>query len=129
MERRAKRIFEIIISLAVVVYFFSATWLAVRNKSQIPAVASPEFETWTAQNSPVVIDLRQGKETRAQPLEYEPAIHIPFLYFASHIDDIRIPGGQKVLFVCSDGNRARLIANLMHKKGIRTYYLKSGLQP
>jgi len=123
----AKKILETLIGLIVVAFFISVTFLAIRHHFNVPYVESENFESWVKQNSPIIIDLREGTEAAARPLQYKPVIHLPFLSIENKLDQIQIPRNHKVLLVCSDGNRARLVASILWEKGIHTYYLKSGL--
>ncbi len=122
-----KKVLEALITLIIVVFFISVTLIAIRHHFNVPFVESENFDNWVKENRPIIIDLREGDEAAARPLQYEPVIHLPFLFIENKLDQIRIPGNNKVLLICSDGNRARLVASILWEKGVHTYYLKSGL--
>jgi len=56
----AKKILETLIGLIVVAFFISVTFLAIRHHFNVPYVESENFESWVKQNSPIIIDLREG---------------------------------------------------------------------
>ncbi len=119
------------LEIAIVIIFFGF-WVSViiigaKSHFSVPTVKSKDFHNWIAVHRPIIIDLRESIEIRREPLNYQPTIHLPFLYINNRLDRISIPQNHKILFVCSDGNRARLIASLLNKRGIKSYYLKSGL--
>ncbi|MEJ2636580.1 MAG: rhodanese-like domain-containing protein [Calditrichia bacterium] len=123
-----RRSIEILILLLTIGFFATAGWLAVHKQAKVPAIMARDFETWITRNSPVIIDLREGPEAARRPLNYDAVIHLPFLFLMNRLNEINLPGDYKLLFVCSDGNRARLIANLLGEKGVSSYYLKDGLE-
>lgn len=125
---RYKVIFEWIIFGGFVLWVVFATKIAIDHQFKVPYVEPSHFEQWVAAQSPVIIDLRESEEVERFPLAYQPVIHLPFLTIEGKLDRIQIPRGRPVLFVCSDGNRARLVASLLLEKGIHTYYLQSGLE-
>ena len=124
---KVKKVLEILISLTVVAFFLSVYLIAIQYHFNVPYVETENFARWVTENSPIIIDLREGEEAASHPLVYQPVIHLPFLTIENRLDEIRLPGNQKVLLVCSDGNRARLVASILWELGSRTYYLKSGL--
>ena len=100
----------------------------VENQFKISSVESNDYYTFIEKQNPIIIDLRESSEIQYNPLDYKKTIHLPFLFIESRLDKVNIPQNGPVLLVCSDGNRSRLIATLLHKKGVETYYLESGLQ-
>ena len=120
-----------LLEIAIVIIFFGF-WVSViiigaRSHFSVPTVKSIDFHKWIAVHQPIIIDLRESVEIGREPLDYQPTIHLPFLYIKDRLEHISIPQNHKILLVCSDGNRARLIASLLNKRGIKSYYLKSGL--
>ena len=120
-----------LLEIAIVIIFFgfwvSVIIIGVRSHFSVPMVKSIDFHKWIAVHQPIIIDLRESIEIERDPLDYQPTIHLPFLYIKDRLEHISIPQNHKILLVCSDGNRARLIASLLYKRGIKSYYLKSGL--
>jgi rhodanese-related sulfurtransferase len=86
-----------------------------------------QFEPWVESNKPVLVDLREETEKTTCALKYQLVIKMPFLLIQDKLDKIQLPRDREVLFVCSDGNRARLVSNLLREKGVHSYYLRAGL--
>ena len=127
MSTKKTKIIEILIALLVIAFWIFMFMLGVENQFNIPAIESSDYSTFIKKNQPVIIDLRESNEISKQPLDYDKTIHLPFLFLESRLDQVTIPQDQPVLLVCTDGNRSRLIATMLHKKGIETYFLRSGL--
>jgi len=127
MTIQKTKIIEIFIALLIIAFWVFMFRLGVENQFNIPAVESHDFYTFLEKKKPIIIDLRESNEILKQPLNYDKVIHLPFLFLESRLDQVTIPQDGPVLLVCSDGNRARLITTMLHKKGIDTYFLRSGL--
>jgi rhodanese-related sulfurtransferase len=125
---RSRYYIELTIALGFFAFWVGMAVLGILNQYNIPSVPSKDFHSWVEKHRPVIVDLRETEELQKEPLNYQPTIHLPFLYIESRLDSINIPQSNPILFVCSDGNRARLIASLLRKKGIKSYYLRSGLE-
>jgi rhodanese-related sulfurtransferase len=118
---------EITIIILFLVFWFTLITLAVTNQFNVASVPSEEFEIFLQEQNPILIDLRESVELARDSLNYQPLLHLPFQFVENHLDQIIIPQDIPVLYVCSDGNRARLIAALLQKRGYLSYYLRSGL--
>jgi rhodanese-related sulfurtransferase len=127
MTIQKTKIIEIFIALLIIAFWVFMFRLGVENQFNIPAVESHDFYTFLEKKKPIIIDLRESDEILKQPLDYDRTIHLPFLFLESRLDQVAIPQDGPVLLVCSDGNRARLITTMLHKRGIETYFLRSGL--
>ncbi|HFE63142.1 MAG TPA: rhodanese-like domain-containing protein [Caldithrix sp.] len=123
-----KIVFEWAIFSSFILWVVFTTKIAIDHQFKVPYVEPSHFEQWVSEHSPVIIDLRESEEIERFPLTYQPVIHLPFLSIEGKLDQIQIPRDCPVLFVCSDENRARLVASLLFEKDIRTYYLRSGLE-
>jgi rhodanese-related sulfurtransferase len=121
------RMTELFISMLAITIFVLTTLLAVRNHFNVPVIKSKDYAAWVTQYHPILIDLREGTEAEKMPIQYQPVIHMPFLFLEQRLDRVQFPQNHTVLFVCSDGNRARLIAYQVHDRGMDAYYLESGL--
>ncbi len=80
----------------------------------------------------VFIDLRESNEMGRFPplptlLPLFPKFHIPFLWLREHKTLPTLTPGQITIFLCSDGNRSRLITTLLAEKGVHAFYLNEGL--
>ena len=122
-----RKTFEITITILFTGFWLSLIILAVMNQFGIPSVPSEKFDSFLQEHNPLVIYLRESNELTLDPLDYQPLLHLHFQFVENHLDQIIIPQDNPVLYVCSDGNRARLIAALLQKKGYSSYYLRSGL--
>jgi len=118
---------QTIILLAFIVFIGTLTFIAVDNQFNVKVLHANQYYQWVERNKPIIIDLREGNELFKNPLNYEPLINLPFLQIENRVDSIQIPQTEKVLFVCSDGNRARLICSLLKNKSANIYYLEHGL--
>lgn len=128
VEVKVKRkIIELLISIATVGYFATATILAIQKQNQAPYIKPSQFHEWVKGNSPLIIDLREPREIEQNPLNYHRFVNIPFLYLEERLDEVNFPQDRALIFVCSDGNRARLIATLLAERGVHSYYLRYGL--
>ena len=127
MSNKKTKLIENTIALLIIGFWLSMFWLGVENQFNIPAVDSRDFYTFIENKKPIIIDLRESAEILKHPLEYSKIIHMPFLFLESRLEQVTIPQNGPVLLVCSDGNRARLIATMLQEKGIVTYFLRSGL--
>jgi rhodanese-related sulfurtransferase len=116
------------IVLAYVLFIVVLTIIAVNNQFNAKALKPNQYYKWLEENKPIIVDLREGNEIFQNPLNYKPVINLPFLQIENKIDSINIPEMEKVLFVCSDGNRSRLICSLLNKKSPNIYYLEHGLK-
>lgn len=125
--KKKRLVAETSITLLVLSSWIFLIILAVQNQFNVPSVEGKNFAQWVNEHQPIIIDLREKNEIDKKPIPYEPIIHMPFLFIESRLEHVTIPQDYQVLFVCSDGNRARLIASLLTNKGIDVYYLKSGL--
>ena len=118
---------ELIIVLASIVFIGSLYQLSLIDRHPVPAVHAREFGEWVSRHQPIIIDLRESSEQARHPLTYQPVLHLPFLTIFNHLQQIPVDTQAPTLLVCSDGNRARLIAYLLNERGIRVYYLAEGL--
>jgi rhodanese-related sulfurtransferase len=125
---RSRYYIELTIALGFFAYWIGMAVLGALNQYETPSVPSKDFHSWVENHHPVIVDLRETMELEREPLDYQPTLHLPFLYIESRLDSINFPQSNPILFVCSDGNRARLIASLLRKKGIKSHYLRSGLE-
>jgi rhodanese-related sulfurtransferase len=101
---------------------------AIQNQFDVPSIEAKQYHKWVEKHQPIIIDVRESVEVQQDPINYHPVIHLPFLFIHDRLDSITVPQDQEILFVCSDGNRARLIASLLAKRGVDSHYLSSGLQ-
>ena len=118
---------EFIIAILIIGFWTFMFILGIKNQFNIPTVESRYYYTFIEEKKPIIIDLRESIELQKRPLDYDKTIHLPFLFIESRLDQVNIPQNRAVLLICSDGNRARLVATLLHKKGVNSYYLQSGL--
>lgn len=125
---RSRYYLELTIALGFFAFWVGMAILLAVSQYNIPSVPSKDFHSWVEKHRPVIVDLREMVEIQRKPLDYQPTIHLPFLYIESRLDSINLPQNHPILFACSDGNRARLIASLLRKKGIKSHYLRSGLE-
>jgi rhodanese-related sulfurtransferase len=122
------KFWQITITLAFVLFIVLLNIIAVDNQFNAKALKPDKYYQWVVENKPIIIDLREGNEIFQNPLTYQPLINLPFLQIENKMDSINIPETEKVLFVCSDGNRSRLICSLLKNKSPNIYYLKHGLK-
>jgi len=122
-----RKLIELIIILIVIGFWLSLIIIGARHQFKVPSLPNEKFEAFLEEQHPIIIDLRESNELMKNPLDYQPLIHLPFLFIEKHLQMIQIPQNQPVLFVCSDGNRARLIASLLYKRGCQGHYLQGGL--
>jgi rhodanese-related sulfurtransferase len=122
-----RKLIEYLIAFLVIAFWVSLFFLGVENQFNVPSVKAKDFHTFLETRQPIIIDLRESIELQHHPLDYQPTIHLPFLFLEKHLQEVNIPQNVPVLFVCSDGNRARLISALLYKQGYTSYYLRSGL--
>ena len=123
----SKKVAQIIIVIAFILFTGTLTYIAVDNQFNVKVLHANQYYQWVEENRPIIIDLREGNELYKNPLTYQPLINLPFLQIEGRMDSIQIPQKRKVLFVCSDGNRARLICSLLKHKSANIYYLEHGL--
>jgi len=121
------KLIEFIIAILIIGFWIFMFILGIKNQFNIPTVESRDYYAFIEEKKPIIIDLRESIELQKRPLDYNKTIHLPFLFIESRLDQVNIPQNGPVLLVCSDGNRGRLIATLLHKKGVNSLYLKSGL--
>lgn len=119
---------EMMIGILILGFWIFMFMLGVKNQFNIPTVESKHYYTFIEEKQPIIIDLRESIELQKRPLDYDKTIHLPFLFLESRLNQVNIPQIRPLLLVCSDGNRARLIATLLNKKGVHSYFLRSGLQ-
>lgn len=122
-----RKISEVVILIIVIGFWLSLIIIGARYQFNVPSLPTEEFEAFLEEQHPIIIDLRESNELAKAPLDYQPLIHLPFLFIEKHLQMIEIPQNQPVLFVCSDGNRARLVASLLYKRGCQGHYLQAGL--
>ncbi|MEJ2049630.1 MAG: rhodanese-like domain-containing protein, partial [Calditrichota bacterium] len=122
------KFWQISVVLAFVLFIVLLNIIAVDNQFNVKALKPSQYYQWVEQNKPIIIDLREGNEIFQNPLNYQPVINLPFLQIENKMDSINLPETEKVLFVCSDGNRSRLICSLLKNKSPNIYYLKHGLK-
>ncbi|GAB4366658.1 MAG: hypothetical protein Kow0042_06690 [Calditrichia bacterium] len=127
ISKYKRLIIEISLLCLGAVYFYIVIHVAVGHHFDIQEVDSANFEQWASEHHPILIDLRESHEITRFPLEYQPLIHLPFSWIMERLDQVQIPDQKPVLLVCSDGNRARLVASLLAERGIQTYYLNFGI--
>ena len=128
MQVKKDRIIELIISVLILGFWMFMVMLGIVNQFNIPSIESRDYYTFIEEKQPIIIDLRESAEIQKQSLAYDRTIHLPFLFLESRLDEVNIPQNGPVLMVCSDGERGRLITTLLHKKGVKTYYLREGLE-
>lgn len=120
-----------IIDLAILVVFiagvFSIIMYLIGQRDPDYPVNSDKFIEFIETNKPIIVDLRESNEIAENPLFYQPLIHYPFLDLQKDVSRLNLELSKTYLFVCTDGNRARLINSYFSAKGIVTYYLKDGL--
>jgi rhodanese-related sulfurtransferase len=122
-----RKLIEVIIIISLFGFWIILIILGIKNQFNVPSVPSEKFETFLQEQNPIIIDLRESVELAKYPLDYQPLLHLPFSFLQNHLNWINIPQNETILYVCSDGNRARLIASLLQKQGCQGYYLRSGL--
>ena len=122
------KIIELMISILILGFWIFMFMLGIKNQFNIPTVESRDFYTFVEEKKPIIIDLRESRELQKRPLDYDKTIHLPFLLLESRLNQVNIPQNGPLLLVCSDGNRGRLIATLLNKKGVHSYFLRSGLE-
>jgi rhodanese-related sulfurtransferase len=122
------KFWQISVVLAFVLFIVLLNIIAVDNQFNVKALKPSQYYQWVEQNKPIIIDLREGNEIFQNPLNYQPVINLPFLQIENKMDSINVPETEKVLFVCSDGNRSRLICSLLKNKSPNIYYLEHGLK-
>lgn len=120
---------EIIFSSATLILFTAFYGIAISNHFDVPVVQQREFTGFLQKEHPIVWDLREGPEVASHPFYYSPTLHLPFYFVKDRLNRLTIPQNYKVVLICSDGNRARIIANLLWEKHIAVYYLNSGINP
>jgi rhodanese-related sulfurtransferase len=117
--------------LAILVFFiagvFSIIMYLISQRDPDYPIDSDKFIEFIEVNKPIIVDLRESNEITQYPLNYQPLIHYPFLELQKDISKLNLEISKTYLFVCTDGNRARLINSNFSAKGIITYYLKDGL--
>ena len=118
---------EIIIALVSILFIAALYGISLWDRHPVPFVRAQEFQEWVSRNHPIIVDLREDSELAQYPLTYSPRVHLPFLQIQDHLDQIPVSREHPTLLVCSDGNRARLVAYLLNEKGIRVFYLADGL--
>ena len=124
-----KIIFEIFYTLLIILAFTLVVLIAIDNQYDVQSIESKDFHSWIQNNSPLIVDLREENEKIKDPIDYNPMFHISFLHLEKILEQIELPHDTKILFICSDGNRARLISSLLKNRYNNLYYLKSGLHP
>ncbi len=124
MVRPQRDVWVMLIFLATtsVVY-----WIAAGEHFKIRPVKSSNFVTFVQDRQPVVVDLRENNERSRMPLTYPHLIHHPFLSLMDAVEHFPMDPERDYLLVCSDGNRARLIATQFAEIGRTMYYLQNGL--
>ena len=127
MKVKKLKFVELIIAIVITGFWVFMILFGVINQFNISSIDSSDFYNFLEKEKPLILDLRESSEILSNPLDYEKTIHLPFLFIESRLNQINIPQNGPVLTVCSDGNRARLITTLLDKKGVNSYYLKSGL--
>ena len=116
----------IILGFFIIGMFSIVTYLIGQRDPDYP-VNSNKFIEFIEANKPIIIDLREYNEISNNTLKYQPLLHYPFLDLQKDISKLNIDSSQTYLFVCTDGNRSRLITSSLSAKGITAYYLKDGL--
>ncbi len=122
-----RKFIELIIFLIIIGFWLSLIIIGARYQFNVPSLPNEKFQVFIEEQHPIIIDLRESNELAKDPLNYQPLIHLPFLFIEKHLTQIEIPQNYPVLFVCSDGNRARLVASLLYKRGYQGHYLQAGL--
>lgn len=100
-------------------------------KDKIKAISSIEIDTstnydWIKKSGPLAIDLRQ-------PISFKIAhipnsINLPFDYLDSMLNETNpFCIKQKLLFICSVGEKSALIATYLKKKKIKAFSVKGGI--
>jgi rhodanese-related sulfurtransferase len=128
MEIKTSKIVEYVIGIVIIGFWLFMIVLGIVNQFNIAFIESEDFYTFIESQHPIIIDLRESTEIENMPLDYKQTIHLPFLFLESRINEVNIPQNGPILLVCSDGNRSRLIATLLQKEGVKSYYLRSGLE-
>ncbi|NOX38502.1 MAG: rhodanese-like domain-containing protein [Calditrichaeota bacterium] len=115
----------------VLLFFLTTTsvvyWIAAGEHFKIRAVKSNDFLSFVQDHQPVVVDLREDNERSRLPLTYPHLIHRPFLSLVDEVESFPLDPERDYLLVCSDGNRARLIATQFAEIGHMVFYLQNGL--
>ena len=122
-----RKIIESIIIVFIIGFWLSLIIIGARYQFKVPSLPNEKFQAFLEEQHPIIIDLRESNELAKDPLDYQPLIHLPFLFIEKHLSQIEIPQNYPVLFVCSDGNRARLVASLLYKRGCQGHYLQGGI--
>ena len=120
-------IIEVIITVGVVAYFAVGYYLGISHQPGTLWIKSSQLESWIRNKQPLIIDLREENESRDFPFAHNELIHKPFLSVVEKLDSLNLPRNKPLLFICSDGNRSRLVATLLHEKGFDSYYLLDGM--
>ncbi len=115
----------------VTLFFLGTTivvyWIAAGEHFKIQAVANREFVAFVQANRPVLVDLRENPECSRLPLRYPQVLHWPFLQLVDRVEEFPLEEGRTYVLVCTDGNRARLIATQFAEIGRTVFYLQNGL--
>ena len=128
MKVSKSKTIEMMIAIPILGFWIFMVMLGIKNQFNIPTVESRDFYTFVEEKKPIIIDLRESRELQKRPLDYNKTIHLPFLFLESRLNQVNIPQVGPLLLVCSDGNRGRLIATLLNKKGVHSFFLRSGLE-
>ncbi len=127
-NQRVRLFIEITISSGVILFFAVCYYLGIRHQPGSLWIKSSEVVHWVHVQQPLIVDLREKNEPRDIPFVEDDLIRKPFLSLIETPDSLRIPRDRPILFICSDGNRSRLMATLFHEKGYDTYYLLDGMK-
>ncbi len=125
---RVRLFIEIAISVGVIVYFAFSYFLGIRHQPGSLWIKSDQLLRWIQIHQPLIVDLREENEPREVLFRNDELLHRPFLSLIENPDSLSLPRNRPVLFICSDGNRSRLMATLFHEKGFNSYYLLDGMK-
>jgi len=81
--------------------------------NQIEQVPSHEWESWTEDNSAIVLDVRQPEEWEQGTLP--SATRISITEIMARVDEL--PKEQAILCVCRSGGRSQQVANYLAFNG------------
>ena len=101
-------------------------WASQRHFNSTAITAAQFVELLKQNNNVIVVDLRESNEIQRFPLSI-PYVHLSYLWLRKWHTLPAITPGVLYVFVCSDGNRARMISSLLYENGYPTYYLRDGI--
>ena len=89
-------------------------------------ISVDEVQDWISENNPIIIDLRGNLAYKNGHIEN--AINITDIFFEDVVDNgIPFSKENKVLLVCSVGDKSKKFSSLLNKKGMNVYSLEDGM--